>query len=210
MRTTRALIAGIGTTGSLVAAAACAALLASAVISFSGWSGAGIGTRVDGLFVDDSVPIVYDLPGPQVIAADAVAAAGDVSPIPVGAAFVVPAGGGPGGGGTPGDGPIRGVPVTVGPGGIVTVPGRGPGSGGAGSGGSGELPGLPETPGAGGLGDTITGAGRGLGDTVTNTTGALGNTVAPVSPQLGSTITGTGRGLGDTVTNTTRGLGSAP
>src|SRR3954465_793998 len=68
MRTTRALFAGLGTTGSLVAAAAGVFLVASAVIAFNSWPGAGFTDRIDNLFVKDSPPVAWDKPGTQAVA----------------------------------------------------------------------------------------------------------------------------------------------
>ena len=66
MRTTRALIAGFGTTGTLVAAVACVFAVASAVVAFNGWPNLGIGDRIDSLFVKDRPTVAFDSPGPQV------------------------------------------------------------------------------------------------------------------------------------------------
>src|SRR5437867_1631072 len=98
MRTTRALIAGLGTTGSLVAAVACVALIASAVIAFKGWPGTGLANRIDDLFVNDQAPVSWDVPGTNAVAAGAGPAAAAVAATPTGPAFgPTPAGGGGGG-----------------------------------------------------------------------------------------------------------------
>src|SRR2546430_17665181 len=97
MRTTRALIAGFGTTGTLVAAAACVFVVASAVVAFNGWSSLGIGDRIDSLFVKDRPTVAFDSSGPQVVAGTAAAAARTVAAVPTG-----PVGAGPGIGGGPG------------------------------------------------------------------------------------------------------------
>src|SRR3979411_1148636 len=59
MRTTRALIAGFGTTGTLVAAVACVFVVASAVVAFNGWPGSGIGDPIEAPFVHDPPPRVH-------------------------------------------------------------------------------------------------------------------------------------------------------
>src|SRR3954451_18913235 len=87
MRATRATIAGLGTSGSLVAAAVCVFIVASAVIAFRGWPGFGLGDKISSLLVDDSAPIAVATPGPAAVAAAAVPAAGAVAPAPTGAPF---------------------------------------------------------------------------------------------------------------------------
>src|SRR2546430_5373067 len=126
MRTTRALIAGFGTTGTLVAAVACVFLVASAVVAFNGWLGSGIGDKIDSLFVNDQPAVAFDASGPQVVAGGATAAAGSVAAVPSGPVVAAPGGSGssgPGGSGTTGGG------------------GGGNGGGGSGSGGGGGGPG---------------------------------------------------------------------
>jgi len=54
MRSSRAIMAGIGTSGSLLAAVACVLALASALIAFYGWpSGKGLDGRTGAVRVDD-------------------------------------------------------------------------------------------------------------------------------------------------------------
>jgi hypothetical protein len=55
MRTTRAFIAGLGTTGSLVAAVACAFVVVSAVVAFHGWPGVAVPERVANVVVGDGI-----------------------------------------------------------------------------------------------------------------------------------------------------------
>src|SRR3954469_18130025 len=90
MRTTRALIAGLGTTGSLVAAAACVFLVASAVIAFKGWPGTGFTDRIDNLFVTDEPPVAWDRPGTTAVAAGAGTAAAAVAGTAAGPTFGTP------------------------------------------------------------------------------------------------------------------------
>src|SRR5713226_4159125 len=108
MRTTRALIAGFGTTGTLVAAAACVFVVASAVVAFNGWPSLGIGDRIDSLFVKDRPTVAFDSPGPQVLASTAAVAAGTVAAVPTGPVVAGPGIGGrvgPGANGSPQAGP---------------------------------------------------------------------------------------------------------
>src|SRR4051794_19192469 len=95
MRTTRAFIAGLGTTGSLVAAAVCLLVVVGAVVAFNGWPGAGLGNRIDKLVVDDSGRAAVPLgrTGPAAVAAGATVAAATVAPAPTGPAVAgAPAG----------------------------------------------------------------------------------------------------------------------
>ena len=108
MRTTRALIAGFGATGTLVAAVACVFVVASAVVAFNGWPHLGIADRIDSLFVKDR-PAVADSTGPQVVAGTAAAAAGTVAAVPTGS-VVTGRGIGGGGGGSGQNGAGRGRP----------------------------------------------------------------------------------------------------
>src|SRR5215208_2440502 len=84
MRTTRAFIAGLGTTGSLVAAAICLLIVVGAVVAFNGWPGTGLADKVDRFVVDDSsqssVPVSTS--GPAAVAAGASTAAATVAPAP--------------------------------------------------------------------------------------------------------------------------------
>jgi hypothetical protein len=89
MRTKRAFIAGLGTTGSLVAAAACVFLVAGAVIAFNGWP-AGFADRVGNIFVNDEPPVAWDQPGTLAVAAGAGTAAGAVAATPAGPTFGAP------------------------------------------------------------------------------------------------------------------------
>jgi len=195
MRNTRALIAGLGTSGSLVAAAACAFLVASAVIAFKGWPGTGIEQAVDNLFVDDAPAVAWDLPGTDQVAADAAVAAGAVAATPTGPAFgpagsfPVLGGSGSGSAGTPqsGGGSTGATPSGSGGATAVVV------AGGSTGGGSGESIGI--------LNPTTTAGGAGR--TVTGITNDVGNTVGAVSPELGKTVKRTGRELGTTVDGVT-------
>jgi hypothetical protein len=84
MRTTRAFIAGLGTIGSLVAAAVCLLIVVGAVVAFNGWPGSGLGDRVDKLVVDDSshTSVPVSTSGPAAVAAGASTAAATLAPAP--------------------------------------------------------------------------------------------------------------------------------
>src|SRR5213594_3817524 len=93
MRTTRALIAGAGATGSMIAAAACVFMVASAVVAYNGWPSAGIPNRVNNLFVDDKPAVAWDVSGTRAVAAGTAPAAGAVASAPTGPPAGAPAAG---------------------------------------------------------------------------------------------------------------------
>ena len=200
MHTTRAFIAGLGTTGSLVAAAACAFLVASAVIAFNGWPGAGFAERIDNVFVDDAPPVAWDQPGTEAVAAGAGTAAGAVTATAAGPTF-----------GDPtisltGDGTaVRGGPVRLPDGTIAAPDAGGPTSAGAVTGGGGETSVLP-SPGSlqGQLADDVRRTGGDAGRTVRETSGAVGGAVGG---SVGDTVTQTGDSLGGTLDGVTQGAG---
>jgi hypothetical protein len=208
MRTTRAFLAGLGTTGSLVAAAACVFLIASAVIAFRGWPGAGLADRIESLFVDDDPPVAYQRPGTQVVAAGAATAAGSVAATPAGPTFGTP-GLVLGSDGTSQRGGVVRLPdgsqVSTGPSGPGSLPGTGSGAP--------SIPGAPSLPQVPSVGDgsaqdqvagTVQDTGSGAGDAVRNTTQSVGNTVGG---PVGDTVTQTGNQVGNTVNNVTQGAG---
>jgi hypothetical protein len=199
MRTTRALIAGFGTTGSLVAAVACVFVVASAVVAFNGWPSLGIGDRIDSLFVKDRPAVAFDAPGPQVVAGAASAAAGTVAAAPTGPVIAGRGiGGGPVGPGTNGS-PRDGRAPGSGTSGDVQASVT-PTGGGSGSGGDTSRPGLPDTSGAtravGGAVQTTT---HTAGDAVSGTINPVGQSVGSVNPPLGNTLSQTGGNIGTTV-----------
>src|SRR6476620_7816157 len=174
MRTTRALIAGFGTTGSLVAAVACVFVVASAVVAFNGWPGSGIGDSIDSLFVKDQPAVAFDASGPRVVA-------------------------GPGlGGGRPGPGSSGRSGGGSGPGNGTA--GNAGGANGAATGSS-SGGGAPGVPGVSGLPDT-SGATNSVGGAVQNTSHSVGNTTSGVTNQVGQTVGGANQPLGDTVSQT--------
>jgi hypothetical protein len=199
MRTTRAFIAGIGTTGSLVAAAAGVFVVASAVIAFNGWPGAGFADRIDSIFVNDEPPVAWDQPGTQAVATGAGTAAAAVAATPAGPTF-----------GEPGivlanDGTaLRGGPVRLPDGAVVP----GPPTGGGGGvltppGGDGPIvnPGDLQNQ----VAQTVQQTGRTVGGTVRDTTRGVGDTVGGPA---GDAVTQTGNTVGNTVDQVTNTAGS--
>ncbi len=204
MRTTRALFAGLGTTGSLVAAAAGVFLVVSAVIAFKGWPGTGFTDRIDSLFVKDAPPpVAWDKRGTQVAAASAGTAAAAVAATAAGPTFGTPGVVLGDNGGAQRGGTVRlpgGTLVSTGPSGPGTVTGGGQGSGGT----LPSLPGPDTSPVQNGAADTVQQTGSTLGNTVQQTTGTVGNTVGGPA---GDTVTQTGNSVGSTVDNTTKAAG---
>ena len=203
MRTTRALFAGIGTTGSLVAAAAGVFLVVSAVLAFKGWPGTGFTDRIDNLFVKDAPSGgVGDKRGTQVAAVSAGTAAAAVAGTAAGPTF-----------GAPGvilgndGGAQRGGTVRLPGGTLVSTGPGGPGTVGSGQGGGGALPSLPgsdTSPVQNGAADTVQQTGSALGNTVRQTTGSVGSTVGGPA---GGAVSQTGDSVGSTVDNTTKAAG---
>src|SRR4051794_8672871 len=93
MRTSRAFLASFGTTGSLLAAFACAFVLASAVVAFHGWPISGALKDLGTLIVHDDSQVPWEVSGPQQVALDSRAAAGVVAPAAIGPVVSGPASG---------------------------------------------------------------------------------------------------------------------
>jgi hypothetical protein len=208
MRTTRAFIAGLGTSGSLVAAAGCLFLMASALIVFKGWPGGGISNPTGDLFVRDQPAVAFDVPGPVLVARDAGAAAALVNASPTGPVVVagVPSGGSSGGfggslfGGS--SGPGRAVPaLPARPGGGRPPLGvRAPVA----------LPGLPSPdPVRSGAADAVQTGTSTAGSTVGAAGGAAGGAVGTVSPSLGQSVGSAGKGAGEAVDGAGKAAGGA-
>jgi hypothetical protein len=202
MRSTRAVIAGLGTTGSMLAAAACVFLVASAVIAFKGWPGDGFTDRIESLFVNDAAQAPWDRPGTSAVATSAAPAAAAVAATAAGPTF-----------GTPGvvldsDGSqVSGGRIRLPDGTVVTPPGgSGAGGGGAGpvSGGGQGLPGVGSGEVQGQLGGTVQDTGRSVGQGVRDTTGQVGGAVGG---PVGDTVSGTGDSAGNTVDGVTGRVG---
>jgi hypothetical protein len=205
-RATRAYLAGIGTSGSLLAGAALMFILGSALVAFRGW------------------PHVAAQPSPGEVVISPRSASAAISPAARRLAFITaaagpgataaPATGAAGGAGgrraVPGTGRPRPAPASGSRTGGGTAPSGGgsssssPGcaSGGCGSGsgaGSGLVPpSTPATPvlqkGTSTLGEVVGDAGSTVGSAVQQTTGAVGGAVGTVSPSVGGAVSSTGTG----------------
>jgi hypothetical protein len=222
-RATRAYLAGIGTSGSLLAGAALMFILASALVAFHGW------------------PHIAAQPSPAEVVVSPRSTSATVSPVVRRLAFIT-ATAGPGGAGAAGAGGhgLRGAGRTVGSGprhssaGRPTIPssvGKAPlpgaggssgssGSSGCGTGDCGSAPVPNPIPGAtvpqpahqtvhqivGTLGNVVGGVGTTLGSTVQRTTSAVGGTVGTVSPSVGGAVSNTGSGAAKAISGVTKTL----
>src|SRR4051794_15922857 len=83
MRTTRAFLAGFGTTGSLLAAAACLFVVASAVVAFRGWPVSHGGSDAAQVVRNDA-RVPWEVPATRQVGIDAQAAAASVAAAPRG------------------------------------------------------------------------------------------------------------------------------
>jgi hypothetical protein len=219
-RATRAYLAGIGTSGSLLAGAALMFIVASALVAFHGW------------------PHVAAQPSPGEVVVSPRSASAPISPVARRLAFItaVPAAGGTGAAGAAGHAPtgagrtvgsgtrhsIGGEPPTARPGGGSAVPSAGASSGaptcGAGDCGSAPAP-NPVTSSAvpqpvrrsvhqvvGRLGNVVGGVGGTLGSTVQQTTSTVGGAVGTVSPTVGGAVSNTGPGAAKALNGVTKTL----
>ena len=196
LKASKAYIAGLGTTGILLASSALLMVVVGAVVAFNGVSVSQGLRELEGLVVDRDEPV--GLSGPALAAAEAAPASRGVSSRPpasvsAGATAVGAGAAGAGAGGAGGSGAAPGG--SSGPGGGSGGPVAGtPQQGGAGGGGvqtperrrvdGGHAPALP----GGG------GGGQSLGQTTQGVTDGVGNVVDSVDPRLGDTV----RGLGET------------
>ena len=204
MRADRAYIAGLGTTGILVASALLLLAVVSTLVAFRGWPGTDVADDIGNLVVRESErPLAVQ--GPARVAREAAPAAGAVAetPAPGTAAAAAAAAAGPAT--DPAPRPTR-------PAGVIQPPGRDPGAGFRDDSRlepqdrppppdrdtpTGSL--LPNTPVEAGV-QRVT---SGLGTATQGLTDNLGQTVGGISPPVGATLTDLGRLLADIV----RGLG---
>ena len=212
MRTTRMVMGGfgtsLGTSGTMVAASACLFFVASTLIAFNSWSGLGLSGRIESLFVGDARPsFASQLPGPQVVAANAAAAAASVARAGGDGSATAPRGGASDAGAER-FGPSSTIaPVQSTPGVDVSVPVAlpplpdltppplpdvelpAP-----------ELPQLPaEEPPNAGVGGILESTTDTLAGTVGDTTGQLGGTLGAIDPFLGTRVASTGQTLDGTI-----------
>ena len=208
MRTTRAFIAGLGTTASLLAATACAFLVTSALVAFNSWPGGGIADSMGSLFVQDG-PVTVGSEGPEAVAAASTVVAEAVvsttsHPVSHPASFVVPHG-------------VAGVPgiAQVSPVGGGTAPERSGSGGGQDNGRAGgspvaEAPTPPAHPAPSArspdVGTSVSETTAQLGDTVSGTTNQVG---AAVGGPAGDTVQAIGQAADEVVTGVGQNVGGA-
>jgi len=214
-RATRAYLAGIGTSGSLLAGAALMFIVASALVAYRGW------------------PHVAAQPSPGEVVVSPRSAPAATSPLGRRLAFVAGTagpgglagaggrGGGVGGaGGAVGAGTHRsvGAPASTSrPTGTSSAPGGGGalGTPGCASCGSGPAPSSPVPVAApppqqvvhnvtGALGTVVSGAGGKLSSGVKHTTSAVGGAVGAINPSVGGGVSATGSGAATAVGGVTR------
>ena len=180
MKASRTYIAGLGTTGVLLAAAVALLFFVGALVGFDRWPGGNLGERVERVEVrpgEEAIGLADALP----TAVPAPAAAGV---IPVTIAAPAAPGAAPGNGGAPavlGDRDQGSAPTGPAP----SAPGPAPG-----------VP--PVNPAAPAIEPPDPEAARNLvADTTQRATGELGAAVGAVSPEAGALIGGIGGGLAD-------------
>jgi hypothetical protein len=219
MRATKAYLAGIGTTGILLACSLVLLTVGSALVAFQGWPGSAAGDRLQRVVVTNQA----ERAPAQSRQEPAAAARGDAADARRAA--------------RPAESSVKGVrrssvrraedsrtagpdPATGDSSGPVPESGQpGPGARDAqtsGGGGGGtrtkapvSTPNLGDTveQSTGGLSEAVEGTTGGLGDTVRDTTEDLGDAVEGVSPSLGETVSGTGDAAGQAVDETGQGVG---
>lgn len=174
MRATKAYIAGLGTTGVLLAASLILLALVGTLVGFNAWPKGDLADRVERVSVDDSS---LSLAGPDSVAAAAAVAADGVAAVAAGGggADGAPGAADPGAPGVLGDietggpapGPLPGGPPAPGPAGDDPD----------------EPPLDPRNP------ESVTNA---LAEGTQRASGEAGSTVGPLSPELGRAVTDTG------------------
>ncbi len=221
-RATRAYLAGIGTSGSLLAGAALMFIVASALVAFHGW------------------PQVAAQPSPGEVVVSPRSASAAISPVARRLAFITaaPAPRGAGAAGAAGHGhALTGAGRTVGSGTRHSIGGQSPtarpggGAAGPGAGGSSGSPscganGCGSTPAPnpitgsavphpvqqrvhqvlGTLGNVVGGVGGAVGSTVQQTTSTVGGAAGTVSPTVGGAVSNTGSGAAKAINGVTQTL----
>jgi len=212
-------MAGLGTTGTMVAATACMFFLASTLIAFNSWSDSAISDQIQSLFVgDQQSSAAFPPTGSRVVGTSVTAAAASVAPVRTARPAESTAAGGPseratepGPAGTrdePSSAPALGTDGT----GLVSqvsdtapAPSPRPVNGGSHSE---EGPTTSDHAVAPSLGGVVQNTTDTLAGTVEQTTGQLGSTVGGINQPLGDVVTQTGQGLGSTISYTGQTLGS--
>ncbi|MDQ3648117.1 MAG: hypothetical protein M3433_05965 [Actinomycetota bacterium] len=204
LRASRAYIAGLGTTGVLLASSALLLFVVGAVVAFNGFSVVQGIRELEGLVVDRDEPV--GLSGPALAAAEAAPAAGGVSSRPPAPVVGSRASGGTAGPTAPSSVPAAGPPV-----GVAPAPGTSPRTRRV----------RPRRPTGGGPAEPQPGARaaaaapprrgsdqsrQSLGETTEVLTDNLGRVVDNLDPGLGRTVKGLGQGVGQLVDGLTGGL----
>jgi hypothetical protein len=202
VKASKAYIAGLGTTGILIASSVLLMLVVGALVAFNQFSASKNGRELEGLLVDRDQP--PGLSGPALAAAEAAPAARGVSARPPAsvaaslrsgatraadgaAASSGASGGGTGSAGTTAPGGSGGGPAITGPQG-----GGGPSQQAGGGASTLATPSLP-APGTGGghaVGQTTDGVTQGVGGAIDNVAPGLGGTVRRVGETTGGLLDG--------------------
>ncbi len=219
MRLTRAYLAGLGTTGSLLAAAVCAVVFTSAVVAFKGRLPTPSNGPTSGSISVAGPSVAFDRAGTQIVALRAAGAAVAVAPTRVIlAAASAPTGGPTSGAGGP---PVsRSTLVPVGPVPVVALavphpsaasasatpssPPSGPSSVVVSSGNGSPVLGTRNT-----LAGTVDQTTATVGGIVQSTTGTVGPVVGQVSPPVGQAVPTTGQTVGGVLGDLGHALGVA-
>jgi hypothetical protein len=196
MRADRAYIAGLGTTGVLVASALLLLVVVSTLVAFRGWPGTDAAEDIGNLIVGDTERQVAVQDGPARAAREAAPAAGAVAETAApGTAAATPDPAPP----APPQPARRPPQTTVAPGARTDIPDDSRLRPGVDIGGvvtdtspsAGDL--LPGTP----VSADVERVTTGLGDATQGVTDGLGRAVSGLSPPLGGTLIDTGRLLAD-------------
>ena len=216
VRAARAYLAGIGTTGSLLAVAALVFIVASAMVAFHGWPHVGVQPSPGEVVISPRSASTGATPVARRLAVVAKARAGGAAAGSPGPGHA-PAGTGRarGGGGSMPAGPPRqtiGAPASTSE--PVAVPASGLTSCGCATS---PAPAPSPTPVqqvtqtlgqvTNTLGDVVSGTGSQLGSTVQRTTNTAAGAVGALSPGAGGVVQSAGSGTAQTVTGVTQALG---
>ena len=201
MKASRAYIAGLGTTGVLLAALVLLLFVVGAVVAFNGSSVSDGIRQLEGLVVDRDEPVG----GPALAAAEAAPTAGGVSPRPPASVLRARAPGG-----SAGPAPSSSAATADAPSGAGgTIPGVPAGAPALGStGGGGGQPRLAPDATADTEALSIPGSDQSrqnLGQTTQGLTDEVGSVVEGVDPRLGETVQGLGQGAAQLVGGLTGG-----
>jgi hypothetical protein len=219
MRATKAYLAGLGTTGILIACFLLLLAVGSALIAFQGWPGVAAGDGLERVVVKNQAERAAARSGREATARWG-EHAGDRRTV---RAAERPARGVRRGSlrraqQSQADGPAPATGDRSGAGPAPSQPAAGAGDvhkSAAGGGTRTQPPvaapdvGNTVEQASGGLGETVQGTTGGLGDTVQGATGGLGDAVGGVSPGVGETVTGTGEAAGQAVEDVGQGVGNA-